>query len=277
MVKHLPNTMKAVAGEKSLYEKMTAYLEAAERWLEQNICEASWISNEHGTQLLGEAVIVNHALYHAIPALDLVLTPNGFGIVNNQNVVPASKERVESLRQSLRHNRDCALCNFVHALADIDQEESWLNDTTQGRWFTSTLFPWIEAIDEYSDEEIGCTGSKWEKYVKLRAKIIEAEELLESKYFGTEQMAAMRIENLKPDTDIDAKMLRVIKYAKAAVRALVRKDRGFLDQAHRFGRYAVETIRNNQELFTPWHESDMPELWTPVLFENKKENAGYFF
>lgn len=33
--------------------------------------------------------------------LDLVLTPTGFGVVNNQNVAPASKERVDALFTSL--------------------------------------------------------------------------------------------------------------------------------------------------------------------------------
>ena len=37
----------------------------------------------------------------AIPSLDLVLTTNGFGIVSNQNVVPASRERVDALISSL--------------------------------------------------------------------------------------------------------------------------------------------------------------------------------
>lgn len=36
-----------------------------------------------------------------VPSLDLVLTPNGFGIVSNQNVAPASRDRVARLIASL--------------------------------------------------------------------------------------------------------------------------------------------------------------------------------
>lgn len=46
------------------------------------------------------------AFEKAIPQLDLVLTPTGFGVVSNQNVAPASAERVKSLRSSLRRSAD---------------------------------------------------------------------------------------------------------------------------------------------------------------------------
>jgi len=39
------------------------------------------------------------AYENAIPFADLIQTPNGFGIVSNSNMAPASKERVERLRE----------------------------------------------------------------------------------------------------------------------------------------------------------------------------------
>lgn len=48
------------------------------------------------------AFICRRAAYEAIPQLDLVLTATGFGVVSNQNLTPASRERVESLREQLR-------------------------------------------------------------------------------------------------------------------------------------------------------------------------------
>lgn len=41
-----------------------------------------------------KVAICSRAAYNAMPHLDLVLTPTGFGIVSNQNTAPASKERV---------------------------------------------------------------------------------------------------------------------------------------------------------------------------------------
>ena len=81
--------------------------------------------------------VANEAFRMAVPSLDLVLTPNGFGIVNNQNVVPALKERIERLMFSLAQMRDKAVSTMVIALADIDGYA----ETPQGEWFSSSLFP----------------------------------------------------------------------------------------------------------------------------------------
>ena len=51
-------------------------------------------------------IVAFDAFRNAIPHLDLILTPNGFGIVNNSSIAPASKERVERLIASLLSNRD---------------------------------------------------------------------------------------------------------------------------------------------------------------------------
>lgn len=49
-----------------------------------------------------ERFICMDAFYCTIPQLDLVLTETGFGVVNNQNTSPASRDRVEALRNSVR-------------------------------------------------------------------------------------------------------------------------------------------------------------------------------
>lgn len=51
-------------------------------------------------------IVAFDAFRSAIPHLDIILTPNGFGIVNNSNIAPASKKRVERLINSLLDNRD---------------------------------------------------------------------------------------------------------------------------------------------------------------------------
>lgn len=47
-------------------------------------------------------MICSFAFEEAIPQLDLVLTPTGFGIVSNQNVAPASADRVKALETRMR-------------------------------------------------------------------------------------------------------------------------------------------------------------------------------
>lgn len=52
--------------------------------------------------------IYQSAAWEALPHLDLTLTENGFAVVSNQHVAPASAERVERLREHLRQQKSRA-------------------------------------------------------------------------------------------------------------------------------------------------------------------------
>ena len=109
--KYVPNTLKAVAGELSLFDKIQYHLLQAEQWLTATFVSSDTMSRirsySDSTPLLHYCRIITaaEAMLHAVPQLDLILTPNGFGIVSNQNVIPASKERIERLLLSLEKQR----------------------------------------------------------------------------------------------------------------------------------------------------------------------------
>lgn len=58
----------------------------------------------------------------AVPQLDLVLTPTGFGVVSNQNLAPASESRVTRLLERLE--RDACICRDA-MLAAVAGTEDW--------------------------------------------------------------------------------------------------------------------------------------------------------
>lgn len=74
-------------------------------------CTAAWQAlittdatlPDHVAATLATAICLR-AAYDAVPQMDLVLTPTGFGIVSNQNTAPASRERVDALRLQLRRD-----------------------------------------------------------------------------------------------------------------------------------------------------------------------------
>lgn len=80
---------------------------------------------------------VADTMLSTVPQLDLILTPNGFGIVSNQNVVPASKERIERLTRSLEKLRDDA---FVIILLMLPNAHKW-TESEQYASFAATMFP----------------------------------------------------------------------------------------------------------------------------------------
>lgn len=55
-----------------------------------------------------EAYVCRRAAYEALPHLDLILTANGFAVASNQNLTPASRQRVYDLRERLRREKSDA-------------------------------------------------------------------------------------------------------------------------------------------------------------------------
>ena len=121
----LPNILPAVEGEKSVYEKLQPYVAEAERWVKNTFTgEEIWQnieqrSDSDNTKQIQQKVIINDAFARAIPNLDLILTPNGFGIVANTNIAPASKDRVERLIDSILDNRDFFPETMFHRKQDL--------------------------------------------------------------------------------------------------------------------------------------------------------------
>ena len=72
----------------------------------------------------------------ALPHLDLVLTATGFGVVSNQNVAPASADRVERLRRSLT----AQLCECLDNLREMIRHREDLPE--KYRWFFRQSLFW---------------------------------------------------------------------------------------------------------------------------------------
>lgn len=136
---YLPNTVFEVEGETPLFDKVLPHIERAEAWFGDTFLEHEAVRAD-GSSLSGVAatadlladiahgngpatllgmcreVVAYQALMDAVPTLDLVLTPNGFGVVSNSNVAPASKERVERLLAALEKCRDDAIDRLLCAV-----------------------------------------------------------------------------------------------------------------------------------------------------------------
>lgn len=85
-----------------IWMKMNSYIgEEVDRW--SDLVGAS-PTLEEGTFACMIRTVCLRAAYEAVPAMDIVITPTGFGIVSNQTTAPASRDRVEALREQLRRD-----------------------------------------------------------------------------------------------------------------------------------------------------------------------------
>lgn len=258
----IPNVLVAVKGEKSLFDKLDMHLLVAEAWLkdtftsETTFSTIAGYSDDNVIKHIAAQAVVSEAFRKAVPSLDLVLTPNGFGIVSNNNVVPASKERIARLMQSLEKTRDDALELLIPKLSGASK---WTS-STQCDWFRSTLFQDLSVV-----AEMGITEHRWEKYIELRNQIIGIEESLAEEFFSRKQMYEWRINGDKTDPVLPLVKVEIVNILK---RNPIRM-KNMMD--------CVNYIRNNPDQYPVWHNSETAKLFNPPKFENKKNSRGYWF
>lgn len=265
---YLPNVFATVKGEVSLFDKVKVDIDLAENWVIETFVSAKTFNTicgyveDNPIRIITAKLIASEAISRAIPSLDLVLTPNGFGVVSNQNIAPASKERVDRLIGSLDDYRDDCIANLLPALVGASQ---WLT-SPQASFFGETLFP-----DLAITEQVKGTGSKWERYLALRPKILDIEASLAEEFFSHELMARLRNEVLQRTHTAD--LARVINAIRGQVVDILNggsiRMRDMID--------VVNHIRCNPDLFPEWHDSETAKLYAPPIFKNKKEAKGYFF
>ncbi len=265
---YMPNVFATVKGEVSLFDKVKIDIDLAENWVIETFVSAKTFDDICGyaddkpIKVITAKLIASEALHRAIPSFDLVLTPNGFGVVSNQNVAPASKERVDRLIGSLADYRDDCIANLLPLLS---RESDWLG-SVQASFFGETLFPDLAITDQVKGN-----GSKWEKYLEHHSQVIDLEASLAEEWLSPELMSALRSENLRGD--LTAKRSEIVRQVKAQVVGYLRSgsfnSRRLAD--------IVNRIRENEDDFPEWHQSETSKLFAPPVFRNEKKSKGYWF
>lgn len=271
---HIPNIIASVKGETPLIEKLSLFIELAEEWVKQTftsnevfnvICN---LSDSLTIKKICSQLVVAEAMLRAIPSLDIVLTPNGFGVVSTQNLTPASKPRIDRLIGSMLTHRDECIEALLLALSNAgsDLAQIWFS-STQAQFFGATLFQNLSLVDELGKVE----GSRWEKYLQLRPQVIDLEASLAEEWFSPELMTAFRSELLHGT--LSALRYNVVLQVKSQIVGYLREgsfnSRRLAD--------IVNVIRQQASEFAEWHRSDVARQFSPPVYRNKKESSGYWF
>ena len=274
--RYIPNQVVAVKGEASLFDKIAYWLDTAEQWIFVTFCPASVVDAILADKSLSalhtplSAITAHRALADAIPSLDLVQTVNGFAVVSNQNLAPASRDRVDRLIAAHRSQRDTAISALIPLLAAVPL---W-RDTPQCDYFRSTLFP-TPAHIRFLSPQLSTLSSLWERFEELHPAIAAAEDRLAAEYISPELMQRLRDEalglsNLSQPSTINARLCEALRSHVADIVM----DRPLRDTALRD---IVDYIRRHPDTFPEWHRSDTARLFSPPVFRNSKESPGYWF
>ena len=215
-------------------------------------------------------IVAFDAFRSAIPHLDIILTPNGFGIVNNSNIAPASKERVERLINSLLDNRD----NEIESLLSLLPKETGWTSSDQGRFFASTMFPNIDVTTRLPKVSCG----RWEQYLTVRETLQVMED-----FFARQYLSKPLLQVLRDEVQTGAYRSPLHIHACNIIRAIEIRCLRTPDptSAMHFEHYyltdIVNSIKQNPDDFAEWHASETANLYEPAIFENKKGDKGYWF
>ena len=247
---YIPNALVTVSGEQSLYDKLQGDLLLSEAWFARTfgVVESTPTACK---------VLATDAFLRAVPSLDLVLTPNGFGIVSNNTIAPASKDRVDRLIASLEQNRDFAIEQLLHELLQLPE---W-KETPQGRYFLSTLYQTPLSLPRELHR-----GKAWDYWQQTHAQIVLIEQELADKFISREVYARLRNDIDNPDFADLVKPLQAIELQLLTGKPLPYKQL-----------VALTDYVRKSELYPEWQTSETAELFKPHSFNNQKDAAGYWW
>lgn len=254
----------AIMPNEVLFDRLDAFIEDGEKVVAR-ILGPAYDTLDEMTPVgrLCQRVVCLEAYDVAIPHLDLVLTENGFGVVSNQNVAPASMDRVKRLHQQVKDNRDDAVDDLIDALRDNDD---W-NSTGEALSFFSSLV-WNA---HRHLPMLGYMDSHRSMMTTLRPKINAAEEILKQKMsasFFYELCSAIR---LHEETSLQKQLAHKARiFIGAHVRGEMPLQRLHLAKL-------VEFLEGNLDEFATYAASSAHEANTFTVYENKKDDPCYFF
>ena len=269
----IPHVFATAEGEPTLFEILSPFIETAEQWaidtfvpdaIFDEIAEDDGFGPNERFRFPLEKLVACQAYMTAIPSLDLVLTPNGFGIVSNQNIVPASRERVDALMNSLESQRDSAIEALILRLSS---RTDW-QQSAQGKYFGATMFPLLNLCRRLAIRE-----HIWDSYQQLHDRLIKIENVLADTYFSQEQMQVFR-------SQVIAQYSTTKPIEEQGIRSLQAYELQLLTdiQVHPQCYYDLVTIiRERPDDFPAWHTSPVADLFTPKIFQNKKNSSAYWF
>jgi hypothetical protein len=252
------NVQISVKGEKSMIEKLNPYLQSMTLWTNRHIAPDDLFNAKI------RRFIILKAFCFAIPSLDLVLTPNGFATVGNNNLVPVSKERITRLIQA---TEKAACFELDQAIFMLRTEKKWLL-SDNADFFKATLIPQPSELCNIADIPL-----TWDNYMTLRRKIAMFELNAATEYISNQIYDDLKEQNLALSLSRDCKSLVKILVDADANEILNLYPREFLLLK------AVEFIRQHplDSTLANWTESQAAKNFIKQQSPNSKNSSAYFF
>ena len=269
-------------GGEEIYKGIEPYLQPA-YWRLKNELKVELMNNKCAPYF--RRAVYATAAYNALPTLDLVATPNGFGVVSNQNIAPASKERVAAFRESLRqYKSDCkdqCLERYYKQAKDGDTDQKTKNADGKFNYIEIPADEILRSGVIYSATVARDNGITMpdgqpvyeEELIRLEYKLASANLKIRKLISGRQYKYEMGAGRFGEKLDL---MLRRL----AAMYVMQEDRRSVKDYENEILDFMEEEINSDpdSERYAYYKTSVQRELRkNPVRYENRKEDATYFF
>jgi len=264
----VPQGVLNVSGERSLSEKLEPELTMGFQWLENTFGDLEqyfpydkeampqgYVRGSGSYELdLAVTMVIDRAFYNTFDALNVILTSNGFGVVSNQQVAPASKDRTDAYKKSLARNFNRLLVALYGRCLKVQawREQQW---TLFGRTLVGP-----NAI--LTDSEMACDIDAWSK---VRPTIYNCEQELAEKALS-DDLYEWLFDNM-----YGASVRRLMVVLSITVTKYIygRQESVWADMQQ-----MVQIIRLQPELKAIWENTATAKGWNAPGFENKREAGG---
>lgn len=210
------------------------------------------------------------AAYDAVPQMDLVLTPTGFGIVNNQNTAPASRERVDALRLQLRRDA-CQLEDAVLSYLAAHNLMTMLRSRAGSLLWTPTLCT-LYGIRTPDGREV------LREEFEAMATALHAASARVADAISPELYAALVKRQYAADADLTpdttpAAYAEALTMARQLMAAHVMHGPGIADHT----RHIINYIEAHADQLDEYRLSPTYQARHTTQYENKQTDPSFFF
>ena len=203
--------------------------------------------------------ILCDAMMRAVSGLDMILTPTGFAVANNQNIAPASKERVERYLNDLKQRRDLTLEAYI------------MDNRIESSTFPKSVYAGYHLL-RYLGEQVNLL----EKHLAMLPQMQQAEAEIERTVTGTaimDELRAYRYSMLNPNNCSDERY-KLTKQVQLLVWKIVtnQKEQSIITAK----RDLAGMLRRSSTYDLAWQMTDAYNRWKDNSFQNKRESNGFW-
>lgn len=212
-------------------------------------------------------LVASSAFLQLMRQMDLVLTPTGFGVVSNDNLSPASKQRVDVLENQLRKTQYISKAYVILFL----RGEAWGN-TQQAK----DNIPYMYDEYDYFVRHDYNDNNDVDGWLKVQQALKDADMYLRQKISDEQLDIILSAYRTKGTADYD-NYYSIIGNIRSFYQVWAFRSPEIAKQTPmRLILSKLENV-NNAELYKTYLESDAYKINHHESFQNTKDSSAFFF